>query len=121
MIVSGACMKLSQFQNFIDIAWTKTVRLGLAYNKLTAEQCEILATWIANSMVTGVDIGYNDLSGKINPFLKTIMSKVKTGKNVFKFLSLNSTNLTIPKGATAENNEVVNLLNALCYLSLIHI
>ncbi|CDO94717.1 unnamed protein product [Kluyveromyces dobzhanskii CBS 2104] len=115
MIVSGAHMNQLQLQNFIDIAWTKTLRLGLAYNNLSFEQCESLAKWMSNSKIQGVDIGYNDLSGKITPFIAAVMEKTKKGKNVFKFLSLNSTNLSVPKGAKSENNDVLNMLNILCY------
>lgn len=115
MIVSGAFMNQVQLQNFIDIAWTKTLRLGLAYNNLTLEQCQCLATWMTNSKIQGVDVGYNDLNGKLGPFISAVIEKTKKGKNVFKFLSLNSTNLSVPKGAKSEDNEVLSLLNGLCY------
>lgn len=115
MIVSGAHMNMFQLQNFIDIAWTKTVRLGMAYNDLTFEQCEAIAKWMSNSRVTGLDLGFNDLDGKVRPFVDTVIEKTNKGKNVFKYLSLNSTNLSVPKGAKSENNDVLALLNVLCY------
>lgn len=115
MILSGAKMPLPEFKNFIELACISTERLGLAYNEITAEQCDVLADWLVKSKVTGLDIGFNDLNGKIKPFLDALMNKTKRTKNVFKYISLNCTNLKVPKGSTAENNEVLGLLSALCY------
>lgn len=115
MYLNGACMSLHQFRTFIDIAWNKTIRLGLAYNKLTKEQCELLSSWFKTSKTTGIDIGYNDLNGKLRPFIDAVMQKVKVGKNVMKYLSLNSTNLIATEGATVDNNDVLSLLSVLCY------
>lgn len=70
---------------------------------------------MVHSRVTGLDIGYNDLRGKIAPFASAVVRKVRKTKNVFKFISLNSTNLQVCEGATSENNEVLSLFNALCY------
>lgn len=115
MILSGAKMPLEEFKNFIEVACATTQRLGLAYNELSLEHCSVLANWMVHSRVTGLDIGYNDLRGKIAPFASAVVRKVRKTKNVFKFISLNSTNLQVCEGATSENNEVLSLFNALCY------
>lgn len=65
IIISGAKMSLKEFKDFLQLGCTKTLRLGLAYNELTTEQCNVLAGWLAHSNVTGIDIGFNDLRGKL--------------------------------------------------------
>ncbi|SCU86640.1 LAMI_0D03004g1_1 [Lachancea mirantina] len=115
VILSGAKMSLLEFVNFVEVACIKTERLGLAYNDLSQEQCSVMASWLVNSKVTGIDVGFNDLRGKLQAFSNAVMNKIKHTKNVFKYISFNSTNLEVPEGANPGNNEVLNLLNVLCY------
>ncbi|SMN20629.1 similar to Saccharomyces cerevisiae YJL042W MHP1 Microtubule-associated protein involved in assembly and stabilization of microtubules [Maudiozyma saulgeensis] len=117
LILSGAKMSLKQFKNFIEIGAMKSSRLGLAYNQLSLEQCQILAKWIVHSRVTGLDIGFNDLRGKIQPFSDAMFDKIHAmkHKNLVKFISLNNTNLQVEEGATSETNEFLKLLSILCF------
>ncbi|KAL3235174.1 MAP-homologous protein 1 [Nakaseomyces bracarensis] len=116
-VLAGARMNHSQFKNFIELACKYTDRLGLAYNLLTYEQCKILAEWIVTSKIRGLDLGYNDLSGKVDLFTDAVANKVqnKGEKNEMKYISLNSTNLSVDADCTPENNEVLHLLSVLCY------
>lgn len=117
IIISGAQMPLDQFENFIEVACIATQRLGLAYNRLSKEQCDILAKWILQSKVTGLDVGFNDLRGKLSTFNNAVVDKIhnKGEKNVFKYISLNGTGLEVKSGDTSDNNEVLKLLSVLCY------
>lgn len=117
IIISGAQMPQDQFENFIEVACIATQRLGLAYNCLTKEQCDMLAKWIVQSKVTGLDVGFNDLTGKLSAFSNAVLDKIhnKGEKNVFKYISLNCTGLEVGPGDSSENNEVLRLLSVLCY------
>ena len=117
LILSGAKMSLSQFKNFIEVGAMKSSRLGLAYNELSMEQCQILAKWIVHSRVTGLDIGFNDLRGKLQPFSDAMFDKIHAmkHKNLVKFISLNNTNLQVEEGATSDTNEFLKLLSILCF------
>ncbi|CAB4252824.1 Mhp1p [Maudiozyma barnettii] len=117
LILSGAKMSLKQFKNFIEVGAMKSSRLGLAYNQLSMEQCQILAKWIVHSRVTGLDIGFNDLRGKLQPFSDAMFDKIHAmkHKNLVKFISLNNTNLQVEEGATSETNEFLKLLSILCF------
>lgn len=117
LVLAGAHMTISEFKTFIEIACVNTYRLSLAYNNLTLEQCQILADWIVYSKVTGLDIGYNDLRGKVQPFYDALWNKInnKGERNVFKYLSFNGTNLEVNEGDTSANNEALKLLSILCY------
>lgn len=116
-VLAGACMSYTQFKNFIELACTNTDRLGLAYNKLTMEQCKVLAEWIVTSNIRGLDLGFNDLKGKTSVFTDAVANKVQNvgEKNEMKYISLNSTNLSVEADTTPENNEVLRLLSVLCY------
>ncbi|CCH58791.1 hypothetical protein TBLA_0A10110 [Henningerozyma blattae CBS 6284] len=117
IIVSGAQMSRESFQNFIQVACIATERLGLAYNNLTKEQCENLGKWIIQSKVTGLDVSFNDLRGKLDSFSNAIKSKIKNSnvKNIFKFISLRGTNLSVKSGDRSENNEALRMISCLCY------
>ncbi|CCD23886.1 Mhp1p NDAI_0C02260 [Naumovozyma dairenensis CBS 421] len=117
IVIAGAKIPLFQFTNFIDVACVKTQRLGLAYNDLSKEQCENLAKWIIHSKVTGLDIGFNDLRGKLSTFTDAVWDKIQNKRkaNVLKYLSLNDTCLEVEEGATSETNDVLRLLSVLCY------
>lgn len=110
-------MNFPQFKNFIEVGCMKTSRLGLAYNELTTEQCQILARWIVHSRVTGLDIGFNDLRGKIQPFSDAMFSKIHENKhkNLVKYISLNNTNMEVKEGETSADNEFLKLLSILCF------
>lgn len=117
VIISGAQMPLDQFENFIEVACIATQRLGLAYNCLTKEQCDVLGRWIVQSKVTGLDIGFNDLKGKLAAFNNAVLDKIhnKGEKNVFKYISMNCAGLEVGPEDTSENNEVLKLISVLCY------
>ncbi|CAI4043739.1 hypothetical protein SKDZ_10G1730 [Saccharomyces kudriavzevii ZP591] len=117
IVISGAQMNAAQFKNFILVACIATERLGLAYNRLSKSQCDDLARWMVQSKVTGLDVGFNDLNGKLSSFTDAVLGKIQKAneKNVFKFLSLNGTNLKVNKHDTFENNEVLKLISVLCY------
>ncbi|CAI6590774.1 AAC_HP2_G0029160.mRNA.1.CDS.1 [Saccharomyces cerevisiae] len=117
IVVSGAKMNSAQFKNFILVACIATERLGLAYNGLSKSQCDDLAKWMVQSKVTGLDVGFNDLNGKLSSFTDAVLGKIQKAneKNVFKFLSLNGTNLRVNEHDTFENNEVLKLISVLCY------
>ncbi|QLG70541.1 hypothetical protein HG535_0A04820 [Zygotorulaspora mrakii] len=117
VIISGAQMPSDQFSNFIEVACIATTRLGLAYNRLTKAQCDKLANWIVQSKVTGLDIGFNDLNGKLSGFIDAIVDKIhnKGKSNVFKYISFNCTGLEVGPNDTSETNEVLKLISILCY------
>ncbi|SCU86800.1 LAME_0D07712g1_1 [Lachancea meyersii CBS 8951] len=115
IIISGAKMSLKQFQNFIELGCMQTKRLGLAYNSLTTEQCAVLADWLVQSQVTGLDMAYNDLRGKLGRFSATLIEKMQSNNNVFKYISLNSTNLEVLEGSESSNNDLLRLISSLCY------
>lgn len=117
IVLAGAKMSLTHFKTFIEIACVKSTRLGLAYNELSNQQCAILAQWIVHSKVTGLDIGFNDLQGKLSPFCDALWDKInnKGEKNVFKYLSLNGTNIEVKENDTSESNEFLKLLSIMCY------
>lgn len=117
IIVPGAQMSYSQFNNFLDVACLDVERLGLAYNKLSKEQLNFLGKWLTSSKITGLDIGFNDLNGKLQPFTDAVWDVIKSkGKEaLIKYISLNSTNLEVEKDATSETNEALRLISTLCY------
>ncbi|SCV05528.1 LANO_0H09472g1_1 [Lachancea nothofagi CBS 11611] len=115
IILSGATMSLPQFKNFIELGCMQTERLGLAYNQLTVGQCTLLAEWLVRSKVTGLDMAFNDLRGKLGRFSSTLIEKMQHNSNVFKYLSLNSTNLEVAEDSTSRNNDVLKLISSLCY------
>ncbi|GAV53174.1 hypothetical protein ZYGR_0AI04570 [Zygosaccharomyces rouxii] len=117
IVISGAQMPPEQFDNFIDVACIDTRRLGLAYNKITKEQCRSVAQWLVQSKVTGLDLGFNDLSDKLSSLNDAIWDKLKNKneKNVLRYISLNSTGLKVDAGDLGKTNEVLKLLNLLCY------
>lgn len=117
LLLSGAKMNLQQFKMFIEVGCSKSSRLGLAYNELTMEQCEVFAKWIFHSNVTGLDIGFNDLRGKLGPFSAAMFDKIHTNSdtNHVRYISLNNTNLEVEEGATSETNEFLKLLSILCF------
>lgn len=117
VIISGAQMPPDQFENFIEVACIATQRLGLAYNKLTKGQCDALAKWIVQSKVTGLDIGFNDLNGKLSVLNDAILGKIhnKGQSNIFQYISLNCTGLEVGPNDRSENNEALRLISVLCY------
>ena len=118
LILSGAKMSDLQFKNLIEVACIKNERLGLAYNDLTAAQCSVLAKWLVNSKVTGLDIGFNNLKGKLGPFFDAVLCKVRNKTrevNALRYLSLNCTGLEVGPNATSRDNEALKLLSILCY------
>ncbi|EDO18241.1 hypothetical protein Kpol_543p71 [Vanderwaltozyma polyspora DSM 70294] len=117
IIISGAQMSLDQFKNFIEVACMATERFGLAYNNLSKEHCQALSKWLVQSNVTGLDVGFNDLRGKLSSFSEAILMKIKNkgANNALNFISLNGTNLEVSKGETSDNNEALKLISVLCY------
>lgn len=88
IVISGAKMNSAQFKNFILVACIATERLGLAYNGLSKSQCDDLAKWMVQSKVTGLDVGFNDLNGKLSSFTDAVLGKIqkltrKTSSNFY--------------------------------------
>ncbi|CCE63328.1 hypothetical protein TPHA_0E02360 [Tetrapisispora phaffii CBS 4417] len=117
IIIAGAQMSLDQFENFIEVACMATERLGLAFNKLTKEQCDLLSKWLVQNNVTGLDVGFNDLRGKLSSFSDAIWNKIQNAgyQDALSYLSFNGTNLEVLDGATSNDNEVLKLITVLCY------
>ncbi|AEY95577.1 FACR059Wp [Eremothecium gossypii FDAG1] len=115
LIISGAKISLGQFKILLDIGCHSLERLGLAFNDLSHGHCEALASWLPGCKVTGLDIGFNPLNGKMRPLAEALMRKSKVGNNSIACISLNSTDLAIPPNATVETSDVVALLSALGY------
>lgn len=117
VVVSGAQMPPEQFENFIDVACINTTRLGLAYNGLSRRQCQSLTRWLVQSKFKGLDLGFNNLKGKISALNDVIWDKVynKRERNLFRYVSLNCTGLEVDAGDVSETNEVLKLMSLLCY------
>lgn len=110
LVLNGCHISEREFKDLVEMGIAmKTTRLGLAYNGLTLNQCEVLANSLNYEQIIGLDIGYNDLDGKIKPFLDSIKNG-KFKQSQLKFLSLNSTNLS------NTNNEIDELLTGLSNL-----
>ncbi|AMD22739.1 HHL031Cp [Eremothecium sinecaudum] len=116
MLLSGAKFSLEQFKHFIKIGCVAAERLGLAYNLLSKEHISTLSIWLTGGKASGLDLGFNDLNGKLRPLADALLSKSKNSeKNTISCLSLNSSNLKILKGSTSQTNEVLSLLDAFRY------
>ncbi|ODQ58851.1 hypothetical protein WICANDRAFT_63357 [Wickerhamomyces anomalus NRRL Y-366-8] len=98
LVINGAKMNDEQCMNLFEMGLSiSTTRLGLAYNDLTEKQCEIIANHMDVNKIVGVDLGYNDLNGKLGPFNKRVATDDVSESNL-KFISLNSTNLDNSNG-----------------------
>ncbi|EDO18493.1 hypothetical protein Kpol_1032p90 [Vanderwaltozyma polyspora DSM 70294] len=117
IVISGAEMSYQQFENFLDVACVNTERLGLAYNKLSSNHMKKLGKWVVSSKVAGLDIGYNDLNGKLKCFNHSLTDWIsnKNQKTSFKYISLNSTNLEVEPDGTSDTSEPLRLISTLCY------
>lgn len=98
LVINGAKMSDEECKNLFEMGISiKTSRLGLAYNDLSRKQCEIIAKYINLKTIVGLDLAYNDLAGKIDPFNDRIATDDVSDSNL-KFISLNSTNLQNDNG-----------------------
>jgi len=105
LVMNGAKMSEEECKNLFEMGISiKTSRLGLAYNDLTESQCAIIAKNINLQKIVGLDLGYNDLNGKLEQFNKRIATDDASDSNL-KFISLNSTNLQ------NENGELDQLIS----------
>ncbi|ANZ77128.1 BA75_04226T0 [Komagataella pastoris] len=97
------------FENLISMALShKTWKIGLAYNELSTQQCEVLAQMMVDyPELMGLDLGYNDLSTSIKVF--TDASKKSEHQSQLRLLSLNCCNLQ-------DNQEVKELIISLSKL-----
>ncbi|KAH3661343.1 hypothetical protein OGAPHI_006750 [Ogataea philodendri] len=93
MVLSGCKINdLDVFKNFLKLGLKNSFKIGLAYNELTLQHCEVVVDWMsANKDLVGIDLGYNDLSSLLRPFIDyTKRSDFNAGLSL---LSLNSCNL----------------------------
>ncbi|GMM30866.1 Mhp1 protein [Martiniozyma asiatica (nom. inval.)] len=101
--------ELRLFSNLLNLGLTKTTKLGLAYNDLSEQHCEILAEWMSsNEELLGLDLAYNDLSSYLKPFMKYIDNSIGKSSKLC-MLSLNNCNLI-------NNEETQQFLKKLTHL-----
>lgn len=93
LVINGAKMTDEEFKMLIELGVViNTTKLGVAYNDLSHAQIEVLAQHLNTWKVTGLDMGYNDLSDKLEPLLHVAAIK-DVKRPALQFLSLNSCNL----------------------------
>lgn len=106
---------LKLFSNLLNLALVRTTKIGLAYNNLSLQHCYIIAHWLEeNPNVFGIDLGYNDLSSKLKPFID-YANKIENihVSNKLIMVSLNSCNLL----DCEETNLFFNTLSKLPHLA----
>lgn len=100
------------FSNLLNMALPKVTKLGLAYNDLTDEHCEIVAKWMqGNDELIGIDLAFNDLSNHLTPFLNYGIH----ANSKLKMLSLNNCNLL----DSTDTRKLFNLISKLPELKYI--
>ncbi|CDK25989.1 unnamed protein product [Kuraishia capsulata CBS 1993] len=110
IVLSGCKINdLEVFENFMDMALSISTRnVGLAYNDLSPQHCEIVARWLKNNLeVLGLDLGYNNIGNSLKPFIEYTKETVSTSK--LALLSLNCTGLF-------DSPDVRNLTSTLSQL-----
>lgn len=117
MILTGCKIPdLQLFSNLLNLALTKTSKIGLSFNDLSLKHCYVIARWLqSNPTVIGIDLAYNDLSSKLKPFID--YANDKTDLNNLMMLSLNSCNLI----DSIETDTFFNVLSKLPHLSYLDI
>lgn len=104
------------FSNLLDLGIPHGRKLGLAYNDLTLKQCEIVANWMErNKKCIGIDLGYNDLSGKLKPFID--YAKRADVNNHLWLVSLNCCNLLCRE----DTEQMFNGLSKLAHLKYLDV
>lgn len=108
---------LRLFSDLLNLALVRTKKIGLAYNNLSLQHCYVIARWLEdNQEIIGIDLGYNDLSSFLKPFIDYAKSLNNRGNNL-RMLSLNSCNLINSK----EAEEFFNSLSTLPKLTYLDI
>ncbi|KAG7928517.1 hypothetical protein KL925_001817 [Ogataea polymorpha] len=105
MVLSGCKINdLAVFRDFLKLGLKNTMKIGLAFNDLSLSHIEIVVDWMKESSnVVGVDLGYNDLSTKLRPFIE--YTKQENFRSSLALLSLNSCNLR-------DNEDTVAVFDA---------
>lgn len=92
LIINGCRLSLANFTNLIENgASIKTKRLGIAQMDLSLDHLKVLTNWISSdesNQLEGLDLGFNNLNGKLKPLIKKISSAMN-----LQSLSINSTSL----------------------------
>ncbi|CCH45257.1 MAP-ous protein 1 [Wickerhamomyces ciferrii] len=118
LVISGAKMSNEECKNLFEMGISiKTSRIGLAFNDLTKEQCDIIAENVNLQNVIGIDLAFNDLNGKLGGFNKRVSTDDVSDSNL-KFLSLNSTNLQNDNGELDELISTFAKFKDLRYIDL---
>lgn len=116
MILSGCKVPDNVFKNLLNLGLTHTEKLGLAYNEITNSQSKVVAEWMAsNQDCLGIDLGYNDMSNNLKPFIKYAES-ANWNYNL-SLISLNASNLL----DTPDTERLFNSLSKLQHLKYLDI
>ncbi|QPG72976.1 hypothetical protein FOA43_000280 [Brettanomyces nanus] len=117
MILSGCKIRDNRmFRSLLHLGLSHTRKLGLAYNDLNLSQCEIVAQWMhENKDCTGIDLGYNDMSNNLRPFIDYAQS-ARLHDQLW-MLSLNSCNLI----DSPEAEQMFNSFSKLQHLKYLDI
>ncbi|VEU23740.1 DEKNAAC104840 [Brettanomyces naardenensis] len=117
LILSGCKIgDTNVFKNLLNLGLTNTRKLGLAYNDLSLEQCNIVAQWMAeNKDCVGIDLGYNDMSSNLRPFIN-YAQRAYFNSSLW-MLSLNSCNL-LDCPETEQMFDAFSKLEHLKYLDI---
>lgn len=103
LVLNGSMMGDEEFKDLFELGISlRTTKLGLAYNRLTAKQCEVLGTCLDFDKIVGLDLGYNDLRGKLSLLNKFTQERKRQGTPQLRFVSLNSTSLDNENGEVSE-------------------
>ncbi|KAH3682245.1 hypothetical protein WICPIJ_006784 [Wickerhamomyces pijperi] len=105
IVLNGGMIPEDQFKDLFELGLRiKSTKIGLAYNRLSLKQCQVLGDCINWNEIIGLDLGYNDLTGGKLKALK--IKKAGDQGGVLRFISLNSTGLT-------EGEEIENFISDL--------
>ncbi|KAH3663491.1 hypothetical protein WICMUC_005930 [Wickerhamomyces mucosus] len=119
IILNGAQMSNKEFKDLFEMGLSlKTSKIGLAYNQLTLEQCDVLAQTIKFDQLIGIDLGYNDLNGKLKVFSRQFPRMINTNQPQLRFISLNTTNLANQDGEVDEFISNFAIFRELRYIDL---
>ncbi|GME85857.1 unnamed protein product [[Candida] boidinii] len=105
------------FKSFLNYALTlKTLKIGLAYNELSYNQCEIIAQWLSRSQkILGIDLGFNDFSNNnLKPFIE--FAKISLNSNL-SLISFSNCNLN----DNEDTNHIFDLFSRLPNLKYLDI
>ncbi|ODV86928.1 hypothetical protein CANARDRAFT_187285, partial [[Candida] arabinofermentans NRRL YB-2248] len=117
IILSGCKINdLEVFKNLMYLGLPNIKKLGLAYNELSLNHCNIIVKWMTlNHDLVGIDIGYNDLGSYLKPFIE--YTKQADNKNNVSLISLNTCSL-LDNNDTQQFFDAVSKLPQLKYLDI---